>query len=286
MEGLPRLSCFALLSDKILNTATLGQRVFAATEGAVCVIVVADSADSSSNFSAPLLEALKLVPVLVGMSKSSSCGALMMIDLLLFLQKEKLATAIYLFGLGTLLSGPGFVSEGTFCVSESGKLGVSPGNEEGEEGRNILHVAPLRLLVEVVGEFSPLNAIDLHHLTRLELLKEHLDVPRLCVVHELVVRSEFVPLVGDVVCPFFECFHRCGAGNAWEGLDLFFEGLLDIHGRLIVSGHVVVMESFEEFRPNAVWITVSILESGVVVLCGGCVVGSHCRTKVLKGLEK
>ena len=46
------------------------------------------------------------------------------------------------------------------------------------------------------------------------------------------------------------------------------------------------MESFEEFRPNAVWITVSILESGVVVLCGGCVVGSHCRTKVLKGLEK
>ena len=32
---------------------------------------------------------------------------LMMIDLLLFLQKQKLATAIYLFGLGTLLSGPG-----------------------------------------------------------------------------------------------------------------------------------------------------------------------------------
>jgi hypothetical protein len=64
---------------------------------------------------------------------------------------------------------------------------VSPGNEEGEEGRNILHVAPRRLLVEVVGEFSPLNDIDLHHLTRLELLKEHLDVMRLSVVHELVV---------------------------------------------------------------------------------------------------
>ena len=46
------------------------------------------------------------------------------------------------------------------------------------------------------------------------------------------------------------------------------------------------MESFEEFRPNAVLITVSILESSVVILCGGCVVGSHCRTKVLKGLEK
>ena len=30
-----------------------------------------------------------------------------MINLLLFLQKQKLATAIYLFGLGTLLSGPG-----------------------------------------------------------------------------------------------------------------------------------------------------------------------------------
>ncbi len=31
----------------------------------------------------------------------------MMINLLLFLQKQKLATAIYLFGLGTRLSGPG-----------------------------------------------------------------------------------------------------------------------------------------------------------------------------------
>ena len=65
-----------------------------------------------------------------------------------------------------------------FGGGESSKLGVSPGNEEGEEGRNILHVAPRRLLVEVVGEFSPLNDIDLHHLTRLELLKEHLDVQK------------------------------------------------------------------------------------------------------------
>ena len=32
---------------------------------------------------------------------------LLMIVLLLFLQKQNLATAIYLFGLGTLLSGPG-----------------------------------------------------------------------------------------------------------------------------------------------------------------------------------
>ena len=31
----------------------------------------------------------------------------MMIILLLFLQKQSLASAIYLFGLGTLLSGPG-----------------------------------------------------------------------------------------------------------------------------------------------------------------------------------
>ncbi len=53
----------------------------------------------------------------------------------------------------------------------------------------------------MLGEFFPLNAIDLHHdhLTLLELLKEHLDVTRLCVVHDLVVRSEFVPLLGDVV---------------------------------------------------------------------------------------
>ena len=34
------------------------------------------------------------------------CHFLMMI-LLLFLQKQNLASAIYLFGLGTLLSGPG-----------------------------------------------------------------------------------------------------------------------------------------------------------------------------------
>ena len=35
-----------------LNAAALGQRVFASTEGAVCVIVGAGSADRSSNFSA------------------------------------------------------------------------------------------------------------------------------------------------------------------------------------------------------------------------------------------
>ena len=191
-------------------------------------MVTSTRADNSSNFSAPLLEALTLVLVLVGMSKSSSCGAL--------------------------------VSEGTFGLGKSVKLGVSEGNEQGEEGRNVLHVSPLRLLVEVLGEFSPLNAIDLHHLTLLKLLKEHLDVRRLCVVHDLVVRSEFVPLLGDLVGPFFKGFHRRRSGHAGKGLELFLEGLLDIDGRLIVSGHVVVMESFEKFRPNAVWITVIILD--------------------------
>ena len=207
-------------------------------------MVTSTRADNSSNFSAPLLEALTLVLVLASMGKGSSCGAL--------------------------------VSEGTFGLGKSVKLGVSEGNEQGEEGRNVLHVSPLRLLVEVLGEFSPLNAIDLHHLTLLKLLKEHLDVRRLCVVHDLVVRSEFVPLLGDLVGPFFKGFHRRGAGNAGKGLDLFFEGLLDIHGRLIVSGHVVVMESFEKFRPNAVWITVIILEDCIVVFGGGCVSYSHC----------
>ena len=38
---------------------------------------------------------------------SPEAGNKKMINLLLFLQKQKLATAIYLFGLGTLLSGPG-----------------------------------------------------------------------------------------------------------------------------------------------------------------------------------
>ena len=74
--------------------------------------------------------------------------------------------------------------------------------------------------------------------------------------------------------------------SADEGLELFLEGLLDIHGRLIVSGHVVVMESFEKFRPNAVWITVIILEGWLVVFCGRCMSCSHRRTKVLKGIEK
>ncbi len=69
-------------------------------------------------------------------------------------------------------------------------------------------------------------------------------------------------------------------------MDLFFEDLFDIHGRLIVSGYIVVMESLEEFRPNAVWITVNILESRVIVFCSVCMIGGHCRTKVLKGLEK
>jgi hypothetical protein len=224
-----------------------------ATEG-TWVLVGTGSADSSSNLSTPLAEALTLGPLTVGMSKSSSCGALL--------------------------------SKGTFGVSESSKLGVSPGNEEGKEGRNILHVAPLRLLVEVVEESLPLNAIDRHHLTLLELLKEHLDVVRLSGVHELVVRGDFIPLVGDIVCPLFKRVHRCGAGNAWERLELFFEDLFDIHGRLIVSGYITVMESLEKFRPNAVWITVSILESRVIVFCGGCVIGCHCRTEVLKGLKK
>ena len=38
---------------------------------------------------------------------SPEAGNKKMINLLLFLQKQKLVTAIYLFGLGTLLSGPG-----------------------------------------------------------------------------------------------------------------------------------------------------------------------------------
>ena len=42
----------------------------------------------------------------MGCSQSLQLGV-MMIVLLLFLQKQKLATAIYLFGLGTLLSGLG-----------------------------------------------------------------------------------------------------------------------------------------------------------------------------------
>jgi hypothetical protein len=36
-----------------------------------------------------------------------SLFAQMMIDLLLFLQKQSLAFAVYLFGIGTLLTGPG-----------------------------------------------------------------------------------------------------------------------------------------------------------------------------------
>jgi hypothetical protein len=196
-----------VLSDEILNAAALGQRVFASTEGAVCVIVDAGSADRSSNFSAPLLEALTLVLVLVGMSKSSSCGAL--------------------------------VSEGTFGVGKSVKLGAIKGHEQGEEGRNILHVCPLRLLIEVLGEFSALDAIDLHHLTLLELLRQHLDVPRLCVIHDLVVRSECFPLLGDLVGPLLELLqgrHAELGTPGKESAEHFLEGLWDIHGRLIISG--------------------------------------------------
>ena len=39
-------------------------------------------------------------------AQTSYRHVVMMIDLLLFLQKQKLATVIYLFGFGTLLSTP------------------------------------------------------------------------------------------------------------------------------------------------------------------------------------
>ena len=45
--------------------------------------------------------------IFVAVSLVCEMFAVLMINLLLFLQKQKLATAIYLFGLGTLLSGPG-----------------------------------------------------------------------------------------------------------------------------------------------------------------------------------
>lgn len=222
-----------VLGNEILNATALLQMVLATTVATLFGVVIGTSAtDCSGHLSSQLLQALTLVPVSMG--ENSSCIAL--------------------------------VSECSFGGGKSVKLSASKGNEQGEEGRDILHVLTLLLLTEILGKLSPFNAVDLGHLTCLELLIEHLYVPRLGVIHDSFVWCELIPLPSGVIRPVFEFSNRCRVGDARKGREQFLEGLLVVHGRQIVSGHVVIVESFEEFRSNTVRLAVGVLESCIVVL--------------------
>jgi hypothetical protein len=112
---------------------------------------------------------------------------------------------------------------------------------------------------------------------------QHPDIARARDLHSVVVGTQAVPQLSDIVRPLLKRREVVSMLEAGELTDLALKVGLKVHGCEIVRWHTVILDSLKKMRTDAIRVTISVLQGEVIALFGVFIVAGDCWAEGLKG---